>query len=166
MEITRRATRVIVTIGKGDRSGDEPLCDAVLYILHEAGCPGAIVTAGNEPAAAAEPRPTIARHGATDGTLIIEWLDEPDQVATVLRRLVSIVPESCIAVEQVEWVSCNRMPAAQAANGATVRDWMTRPVRAVTPDLPAAVALTLFQEDGLRVFTGHRSGTAGNWSAD
>jgi CBS domain-containing protein len=151
MELTQKANRIVITIWKDARQEDESLCDAVLRILREEGVPGAIVTAGREPIAAAEPRDAIARHGAADGALIIEWFDEPDQVATVLGRLASIVPEGCILVEQAELVSCTRSQLGQGPGEVTVRDWMTCQVRAVTPDLPAAMALTLFEEDGLRV---------------
>jgi CBS domain-containing protein len=140
-----------MTLPRDERWGDRLLCDVVLEALQAAACPGASVLTGRGEAQSSQSHYPACGHEVKDTEpLIIEWVDEPNHVASVMKQMDGLVSDSCIAVDQVELVYGSRRELCQAADAAKVRDWMSSQVKAVTPDLPVAVARGLFHRDGVR----------------
>ncbi|MEZ4767217.1 MAG: DUF190 domain-containing protein [Caldilineales bacterium] len=144
MEIVGTATKVTIYIGDSDRWRGRPLYSALLEMLKSEGCAGATVTRA------------IAGFGAhsrihsasilrlsEDLPLVIEWVDHPDRVERLMPRLVEMVDEGLITVQQVEVVTYTHRKLRELPAAAPVSDVMTSEVRAVQTNTPVAEIVAL-----------------------
>lgn len=103
MDLVGAGKRVRIYIGESDQWEAKPLFLALLETLRAEGCAGGTVFRG------------IAGYGAhsrihtatilrlsEDLPIVLEWVDTPQRVERVLPKLVAMVAEGLITVDQVE----------------------------------------------------------------
>jgi CBS domain-containing protein len=144
MEIIGTARRVTIYIGESDRHGGKPLYMAILELLKAENCAGATVTRG------------VAGFGAhsrihtasivdlsSDLPLVVEWIDDPARIDRLMPRLTALVVEGLITCDEVEVLAYGHRELRRLPVASPVSEVMSREVRTVTPDAPAAQAVEM-----------------------
>ena len=103
MDITGKATMLRIYIGEDDRLDGQPLYNAIILTLREAGIAGATVLRGIEGFGASSRIHTanILRL-SQDLPIVIEAVDKPDRIASVLDKVTSMVGDGLVTTEEIQ----------------------------------------------------------------
>lgn len=116
MHIEGRAKCVTIYVGESHRWHGRPLHDAILELLRREGCAGATVLRG-----VAGFGRTSRIHTASilrlsqDLPVLIEWVDEPERIASVLPKLDEMIQGGLVTIEDLHvlrYVSPMEVPTA------------------------------------------------------
>lgn len=102
MHIEGDAKRVTIYIGESDRWHGRPLHDAILELLRAQGCAGATVVRGVAGFGKASRIHTASiLRLSQDLPVVIEWVDDPERVGSVLPMLDEMIEGGMVTIEDV-----------------------------------------------------------------
>jgi len=114
MRIQENGVLLRVFIGESDRSGKQPLYEAIVQKVRELGLGGATVLRGSEGFGAnSVVHKTSLLEMSSDLPIVIEIVDTQDKIDLLLPHLESMVLEGMITMEHVKIVMYRHNPADQ-----------------------------------------------------
>ena len=129
------ALHVRVYTGESDKWRHKPLYMAIVEMLRQEDCAGATVTRGLAGFGAASRihAASIVRL-SEDLPIVIDWVDLPDRVERVMPKLIEMVAEGLVTVQEVNVLAYHHRRLRELRAGAPVRDVMRREVKSIRPE--------------------------------
>ena len=144
MKTIGTALHVRIYIGESDKWGHKPLYMAIIEMLKHEDCAGATVTRGLAGfGAASRIHAASIMRLSEDLPIVIDWVDLAERVERVMPKLVEMVAEGMITVQEVNVIAYQHRRLRELRAGAPVRDIMRREVRTVRRETPLAEAVEL-----------------------
>jgi CBS domain-containing protein len=144
MQTPGKAKRVRIYLSEDDRREGKLLHRAVLELLRAERAAGATVLRGVEGfGAAGRLHASALVDVAAALPLVLEWIDGPAEVERILPRVLSLVGQGLVTVEDVEVALLSPRPVRDLAPTVTVGEVMSREVVSVEPGTPVRQVVEL-----------------------